>query len=36
MNRGLNELESQLHITIPTSERYYIYQLLKNNEEIIV
>jgi transcriptional regulatory protein LevR len=36
MNRGLNELESQLRITIPTSERYYIYQLLKNNEEIIV
>jgi transcriptional regulatory protein LevR len=36
MNRGLNELESQLRITIPTSERYYIYQLLKNNEEISV
>lgn len=36
MNRGLNELESQLRITIPTSERYYIYQLLKNNEEIKV
>lgn len=36
MNRGLNELESQLRITIPTSERYYIYQLLKNNEEIRV
>ncbi|MDT2613197.1 sigma-54-dependent transcriptional regulator [Enterococcus dongliensis] len=34
MNRGLNELESQLRITIPTSERYYIYQLLKNNDEI--
>ena len=36
MNRGLNELESQLRITIPTSERYYIYQLLKNNDEISV
>ncbi|MDU6524443.1 MAG: PRD domain-containing protein, partial [Enterococcus sp.] len=35
MNRGLNELESQLRISIPTSERYYIYQLLKNHEEVI-
>ncbi|GCF92839.1 transcription antiterminator BglG [Enterococcus florum] len=35
MNRGLNELESQIRIEFPESERYYIYQLLKNHAEII-
>lgn len=35
MNRGLDDLESQLHITIPESERYYIYQLLKNHDQAV-
>lgn len=35
MDRGLNDLESQLKVTFPPSERYYIYQLLKNHEEYV-
>ncbi len=35
MNRGLNDLENQLKVTFPDSERYYIYQLLKNRKEIL-
>ncbi|MGX7183069.1 sigma-54-dependent transcriptional regulator [Enterococcus pallens] len=35
MNRALNDLENQLKVTFSESERYYIYQLLKNHEELV-
>ncbi|MGX2944067.1 sigma 54-interacting transcriptional regulator [Enterococcus alishanensis] len=35
MNNALNDLENQLNVTIPNSERYYINQLLQNKQETI-
>ncbi|MDR1567100.1 MAG: sigma 54-interacting transcriptional regulator [Streptococcaceae bacterium] len=35
LNRALDDLEAQLKIVVTPSERYYIYQLLKDNQDVL-